>query len=67
MVAVLLDLVTAMTKEGRNLSDKWLRSQILQTTRKVRERSHKIEDLVPRSSDSRRDTTVPPRPERRRR
>lgn len=67
MVASLLDVVKAMTKDGKNLADKGLRTQILQTTRKVRERSLKIEDLVPRSSDTRRDTTIPPRPERRRR
>lgn len=67
MVSSLLEVVQLMTKEGKNLSDKDLRSQILQTTRKVRERAHKIEDFVPRTQDSRRDTTVPPRPERRRR
>lgn len=67
MVAALLDVVTAMTKDGKDLSDKGLRSQILQTTRKVREQALKIEDIVPRTQDSRRDTTIPPRPERRRR
>ncbi len=67
MVSSLLEVVQSMTKEGKNLSDRGLRSQILLMTRKIRERALKIEDFVPRVQDSRRDTTIPPRPERRRR
>lgn len=65
IMSSLLDVVHEMTKHGKTLSDQELRTRILQTMRKVRMRSIKIEDLVPRASDARRDTTVPPKPGRR--
>lgn len=65
MIASLLEVVHEMTKNGKTLSDHELRTKILQTTRKIRMRSIKIEDLVPRSADLRRDTTIPPKPGRR--